>query len=655
MKTILLLICTTLITLCNFAQTDSLKIATKVKAVTVYPEGAQITREISLTHKLGKSILIFEDLPYEINQDNLQLGCNKLQHISALKLEKVYGSSQGKQKETLALEAEIDAITLTAKHLNNKLELLKIEKDLLLKNSKLNSESTTIPLEELKQTVAYFNKKMETIETAKLNIALEKEGLKDQIKTINKQLQALRNKRNKNTSRLIVTIHNKTTKKANYTLSYFHEYAGWVPDYNLRVENIDQPLTADYNATVFQSTGEDWKEVNLTLSTITPTINESNIELGTWVLEQKNAKKHVQPVAPPKQTQTLSSTSSLRGVITDASSGETIPMANIVIKKNYTIVHGGATDFDGRYIISPLSPGNYTVEVSYIGYATQTFSGVIISPSKSTELNVELKEDNGLLEEVSLVYEAPLIDADKTGTTIHMNHPPRAYSSSPRIRTPKTPKLKAPIQSIVDNILQDLKQEITYPEFKIDAPFTILADSRETNVRIKSLKIPTDYHYHIIPKVQQYAFLQAQIPNWTTYEFLSGNAKIYLKGKFIGQTFLDTDNFSDTLNLQLGKETDIQVKRSYEQNLGGKITSGNKIKETIAYTIVVKNNKPFPIQITIEDQIPITRRKDISIELLESAEAKVNPKIGQLKWDITLNPKEKKEINFSYLAKYPKF
>jgi len=327
----------------------------------------------------------------------------------------------------------------------------------------------------------------------------------------------------------------------------------------------------------------------------------------------------------------------------------------VVIKSGHTIVQGGATDFDGRYIISPLSPGNYTVEVSFIGYPTQTFSGVTVSPSKSTQLNVALKEDNELLQDVCLVYEEPIIDPDKTGTTIHMNHPPRAYPSYPRTRTPKTPKLKAPIQSIVDNILQDLKQEITYPEFKIDAPFTILADSRETNVRIKSLKIPTEYQYHIVPKVQQYAFLQAQIPNWTTYEFLSGNAKIYLKGKFIGQTYLDTDNFSDTLNLQLGKETDIQVKRSYEQNLGGKITNGNKVKETIAYSIVVKNNKPFPLQITIEDQIPITRRKDISIELLESAQAKVNPKIGQLKWDITLNPKEKKEINFSYLAKYPKF
>lgn len=96
-------------------------------------------------------------------------------------------------------------------------------------------------------------------------------------------------------------------------------------------------------------------------------------------------------------------------------------MANVVVKSGQTIVQGGATDFDGKYIISPLSPGTYNVEISYIGYATQNFTGVTISPSKSTQLNVKLAEDNGLLGEVVIettAYENPLIDPDKTGDVV---------------------------------------------------------------------------------------------------------------------------------------------------------------------------------------------------------------------------------------------
>ncbi len=109
---------------------------------------------------------------------------------------------------------------------------------------------------------------------------------------------------------------------------------------------------------------------------------------------------------------------SLRGSVTDAGTGETIPMANVVVKSGQTIVQGGATDFDGDYIISPLSPGTYNVEISYIGYATQNFTGVTISPSKSTQLDVKLPEAGEVMDVVDLIYKAPIIDPDKTGAVV---------------------------------------------------------------------------------------------------------------------------------------------------------------------------------------------------------------------------------------------
>ncbi len=658
MKLYLLTLFTGLIAAFGFCETDTTHIETKVNAVTVYPEGAQITRTINLTHNLGKSILIFDDLPFDITQENLQLACNKLQHIQSLKLEKVYGSSKAKSKEIVTLEKDIKDIKLKVKRLNNTLELLKHEQKLLSNNNKLNSTSTTIPLTELKQTVEYFNRKMETIETTRFNINLEKEAFKDDIKIINTKLQALYNKRNKNNSKLVVIIDNKTIQKAEYTLSYYHKYAGWIPSYDFRVEETDLPLTADYNATVFQSTGEDWKNIKLTLATIEPVLNEPIKTLEPWVLENKNAtnKIAVHTITPIPS----GSGPNIKGTVTDAETGETIPMANVVIKSGQTIVQGGATDFDGMYIISPLSPGIYTVEVSYIGYSTEIISSINISTSTSTQLDIELVENEDLLGVIELSYQAPIIDPDKTGTVIT-----RAGISSGLAgigsgggggysapRKPKAPK--STINSIVDNILNDLKHDISYPEFTIETPFTILADSKQTNVRVKSIKIPTDYRYTIVPKIQQYAFLEAKIPDWTSYNFLSGNANIYLKGKFIGQTFLDTDEFSDTLDLQLGKDADILVQRTYVETKGGKTISGNKVKETIAYNILIKNNKTTPFQIFIEDQIPITHRKDIVIELLEQDGAKVNESKGQLTWDVFLKPGEKREINFSYLAKYPK-
>ena len=74
----------------------------------------------------------------------------------------------------------------------------------------------------------------------------------------------------------------------------------------------------------------------------------------------------------------FSQSGTLKGKVTDASTGETIPMANIVVKLDGATVIGGASDFDGDFTIKPITPGTYTVEVSFIGYNTIIQNNVLI-------------------------------------------------------------------------------------------------------------------------------------------------------------------------------------------------------------------------------------------------------------------------------------
>jgi uncharacterized protein (TIGR02231 family) len=54
---------------------------------------------------------------------------------------------------------------------------------------------------------------------------------------------------------------------------YLVQSAGWIPMYDLNVENTNQPVAISYKASVFQGTGYDWKSVDLTISTSTPGMN----------------------------------------------------------------------------------------------------------------------------------------------------------------------------------------------------------------------------------------------------------------------------------------------------------------------------------------------------------------------------------------------
>ena len=82
---------------------------------------------------------------------------------------------------------------------------------------------------------------------------------------------------------------------------------------------------------------------------------------------------------------------------------------------------------------------------------------------------------------------------------------------------------------------------------------------------------------------------------------------------------------------------------------------GNNIKEIVGWDYTVKNNCNVPVKVFVEDQYPITERKSIEIELLESSGAKVDTKTGKLIWELLLSPDEKKTFTLSYSVKYPRY
>ena len=70
--------------------------------------------------------------------------------------------------------------------------------------------------------------------------------------------------------------------------------------------------------------------------------------------------------------------------------------------------------------------------------------------------------------------------------------------------------------------------------------------------------------------------------------------------------------------------------------------------------MVVKNNRKTPVQIDIEDQLPVSTQSDITVESIETSKAEYDSKTGKLTWSYTIQPGDIKKINLSFSVKYPK-
>lgn len=190
--------------------------------------------------------------------------------------------------------------------------------------------------------------------------------------------------------------------------------------------------------------------------------------------------------------------------------------------------------------------------------------------------------------------------------------------------------------------------------FDIDIPYDILSNGKAHSVALKEIKIPASYKYYSAPKVEKEAFLLAEIKDYGKYNLLPGEANIIFEGMYVGKTHINPSQTSDTLNLSMGRDKKVSIKREKVVDKSGTKFLSSKKEQTFTYDIIIRNNKKEGIYMLLKDQYPLSSDKEIEIELLEKDGAKVNPETGILSWDINLKPNETKKIRISYVVKYPK-
>jgi hypothetical protein len=93
------------------------------------------------------------------------------------------------------------------------------------------------------------------------------------------------------------------------------------------------------------------------------------------------------------------SVQTIRGTVIDDASNTPIPYASIVLLKTNPPL-GSTTDTLGNFSISKVPIGRYDVQVSSVGYENTIIREVVVTSSKQIFLNVHLKENTSLLNEV---------------------------------------------------------------------------------------------------------------------------------------------------------------------------------------------------------------------------------------------------------------
>lgn len=108
----------------------------------------------------------------------------------------------------------------------------------------------------------------------------------------------------------------------------------------------------------------------------------------------------------------------IEGLVTDSKAGIPLPGVNVIIKGTY---YGGATDLEGRFHLTGMSPGTYDLEFTMIGYKVVLKTGIAVTIAEPASMEIKLEETTlALGQEIIVEGERPLLEVDQTSSSVRL-------------------------------------------------------------------------------------------------------------------------------------------------------------------------------------------------------------------------------------------
>lgn len=197
-------------------------------------------------------------------------------------------------------------------------------------------------------------------------------------------------------------------------------------------------------------------------------------------------------------------------------------------------------------------------------------------------------------------------------------------------------------------------QQLISAEFKIDLNYSIASDNQVRMVLVKQSELNTSFRYYAVPKLDPGVYLVAQMTKLDELQLVPAKANIFFDGTYIGETYLDPTTMDDTLNLSLGKDPNIIVKRTLLKNQSKERIIQDKKERSFAYNMEVRNLKSSEIELIIQDQIPLTTNPEITIEKSNLGKGSIDEKTGLIEWQLKLKAKDNQTFDYDFKVRHPK-
>lgn len=256
----------------------------KLNDVTVFIRGAELFNSGKITLPAGESEVIFTNIASGLNEQSLMLDADNGVVVQSSSVRRDF-LTENVSPEVERLTKQIEAEMREQSKLNVQREVIQAQLSVLESNKSLGGEKEGTSVEQINQMLELVSKRMSEALLADIEIKEKIAVIDKNIEKLNSQLNEAQEKTGQAVNQVVVKFYTPKAVTSDVKLSYVIRDAGWVPTYDVRVDNINQPVKLSYKANVFQNSGINWDKVNLTLSSGNPSEGAQAPRLNPWYID----------------------------------------------------------------------------------------------------------------------------------------------------------------------------------------------------------------------------------------------------------------------------------------------------------------------------------------------------------------------------------
>lgn len=282
-KHTLLLLALLIVAIVTHAQTEK-RLESKITNVTVFLNRAQVTREAKTRIEAGKTNLILGGLTSNLDPQSIQVTGRGSFVLLGTSHQQNFLNELNQPKAIKTLKDSLVFFQKEIGSISVQKEILNKEEQMMLSNQKIGGANQNLTAAELKAMADFYRTRLNEIAVLRTKYDEKIGKLNDRQQKLQLQLNSQNELFNRNTSEIVISVSAETATAVELEVSYVVANANWFPVYDLRAVNTKQPIQLNYKANVQQSTGEDWSNVHLKLSTTNPSLGGLKPELNPWYL-----------------------------------------------------------------------------------------------------------------------------------------------------------------------------------------------------------------------------------------------------------------------------------------------------------------------------------------------------------------------------------